>query len=58
MIDTSIWDKDEILDTSIYDGEDSGTSLHEIWTYRPFEEYEIYIGSGNQRIESYDSGNH
>ena len=27
--DTSIWDGEEILDTSIYDGKDNGMSLHE-----------------------------
>jgi len=29
MIYTFIWDREEILDTSIYNGEASGTPLHE-----------------------------
>jgi len=48
-----------IIDTSIWDGDEgSGTSLCEILAHKLFEEFEIYTGFENQRIESCDSGNH
>jgi len=43
------------MNTSIYDEKDNEMSLHGIWTHRPFEEYEIHIGFGNQRVVPSDS---
>ena len=45
---------EEILDTSIYDREYHCMK----YELRSFEESEIHLGFGNQRIESCDYGNH
>ena len=37
IIDTSIWNEKDILDTSIYDEKDSKTSLHETCAHKSFE---------------------
>ena len=58
IINTSIWDNEHILDTSIYDGKGNETSLYVIWTYKSFEEYKFYTSFGNQKIEFCDFGNH
>lgn len=59
MIDTFIYDGNEIYNRylHLWWGRQWDT-IAWIWAHKFFEESEIHIGSGNQRIESSDFENH